>query len=64
MGFRDADFFQDHFHVARWWVVGAIVGGMPPLVSFVVSAVLLRRLKGLWAASEQSPPSWEMTDWG
>ncbi|KAK3321232.1 hypothetical protein B0T19DRAFT_445004 [Cercophora scortea] len=64
MGFQEADFFAKNFGVTKWWMVGSVVGGLPPILCFVVSAVLLRKLKTLWTASEQHEPSWEMTDWG
>ncbi|KAK3684191.1 hypothetical protein B0T22DRAFT_271380 [Podospora appendiculata] len=64
MGFQEADFFARNFGVTKWWVVGSVAGGLPPVLCFVVAAVLLRKLKTLWTASEQNEPSWEMTDWG
>ncbi|KAK4042210.1 hypothetical protein C8A01DRAFT_14161 [Parachaetomium inaequale] len=61
---RDAEFYRLFFGVETWWAIGAAVGGFAPVFCFVASAVLLRKLKVLWKASEQDQPSWELTDWG
>ncbi|KAK3387836.1 hypothetical protein B0H63DRAFT_431774 [Podospora didyma] len=63
MGFEDAAFFKDNFGVSTWWGLGAALGGLPPIVCFVAAAILYGRLKELWVASEQSQPSWDLTDW-
>lgn len=63
MSFQDAAFYGKYFQVRKYWLVGALAGGLPPVVCFVVSGVWLRKLKGLWRASEQMEVSWELTEW-
>ncbi|KAK0704643.1 hypothetical protein B0H67DRAFT_497363 [Lasiosphaeris hirsuta] len=63
MGFQDSHFFQENFGVATWWIVGSVLGGLPPIICFIVSALLNFKLKKLWRASEQSQPSWQLTNW-
>ncbi|KAK3392222.1 hypothetical protein B0T20DRAFT_50842 [Sordaria brevicollis] len=63
MSFQDAAFYGKYFQVRKYWLIGALVGGLPPVVCFVVAGVWLRRLKGLWRASEQMEVSWELTEW-
>ncbi|KAK3340015.1 hypothetical protein B0T25DRAFT_561096 [Lasiosphaeria hispida] len=63
MGFQDSHFFQENFGVATWWIVGSVLGGLPPIVCFIVSAQLMFKLKKLWRASEQSQPSWQLASW-
>jgi hypothetical protein len=58
MDFEGARFYRDpnHFDVEVWWERGAIVGGIPLLISSIISIALLRSLKPLWRASEQQNP--------
>ncbi|CCC14319.1 unnamed protein product [Sordaria macrospora k-hell] len=63
MSFQDAAFYGKYFQVRKYWLIGALVGGLPPVVCFVVSGVWLGKLKVLWQASEQMEVSWELTEW-
>lgn len=58
MGLEVPDFYRNNFDLERWWVVGAVMGGVP-LVACVAAALFLHfSLKSLWRASEDTAPTW------
>lgn len=65
VSFQDAVFYAPgkYWQVRKYWLIAALVGGLPPVVCFGVSGWWLRKLKGLWQASEQMEVSWELTEW-
>ncbi len=40
MGFKTTEFSKENFNVGTWWIIGAVLGGLPPIACFLASAVL------------------------
>lgn len=54
MDFENLEFYRDNFNVVQFWTASAAVGGIVPVITFIVAIFWWIRCSDLWKADERA----------